>query len=72
MSRSSERGVERSSHADSAPGSRITGIRSCREAIAGLAAVVRIVQVRSVPPSSACQTDHSPANANTWWSLRVM
>ena len=38
----------------------------------GLAARVRIVHVRSLPPSGACQIDHRPANENGWPSVRVM
>jgi len=39
---------------------------------AELAAMVMIVQVLSLPPSGACQIDHSPANANGRPSARVM
>ena len=65
-------GVAGSSHAASAPGGRITGMRSCSGATAALAATVRIAHERSVPPSGACQIDHSPANANVGWSAQEM
>ena len=58
-------GCAGSSQAASASGARITGMRSCSGAIALLAAVVRIVQVRSFCSSSPYQDrpqtgDHRP------------
>ena len=64
--------VASESQSASASGARMIGIRSCSGAIAEFAAVVRIVQVRSVPPSGACQIDHRPANANRRSVARVM
>ncbi len=52
-------------------GSRITGIRSCRAATVGLAAVVRMAQDSSVcEPSRLLQCSHNPAKARGRPSLR--